>query len=263
MINIELLKQAKAKIGSVIREARLTQRRRTRVIESQRTIFTASGLNFDTAANKCASIFKGLGLQRDDTSMHYEVFAAISDTTRVTRLLEIGTSSGNFTQFLATLLPHANIHTWDLPPAEFTNSRVDAYRSIQVGYGDQTAKSESRLDGLKNVVQVRKDSTHLAFESESYDVVWVDGDHKFPVVAFDVINALRLTSRGGWICVDDVRPSDSNRGDLGSQETYYSVKHLEQIGLVSLHLVMKRLDSASMLLGPDARKYIAIMRRLV
>lgn len=262
MPSISLFKRAKAKVGALVREARLTDRRRAEVVESQRAAFEKSGLSLDAATSKSRSVFESLGLHREDTSMHYEVFSAISVADQVNRVLEIGTSSGNFARFLAALLPDASIHTWDLPPQSFAASDVDSYQSIQDGYGDQTMKSRAKLDGLANVRQVRRDSTQLAFESETYDLIWVDGDHTFPVVAFDVINALRLARQGGWICVDDVRPSDTGRGNLGSQETYNTVKHLEQTGLVSLHLVMKRLDSASMLLQPELRKYIAIMRRL-
>jgi len=258
-----LIHRAKAKGESMIREVRLSDARRAEVMEMQRAAFSQLGLELDTAISKTVSIFSIIGEQRTDISMHYEVFSSISQTLSVTRILEIGTATGEFTNFLSMLFPQAIITTWDLPSESFSDSTVESYKNIQTGYGDQTSQSRRRLDGVANVVQVRQDSTRLTFESAMFDIIWVDGDHTFPVVAFDIINALRLVPVGGWICVDDIQPSDSGRGVLGSQETYKTVKHLESIGLVSLTLIMKRLDTASMLLNPESRKYVAVLRRVV
>jgi len=231
-------------------------------MKSQHDAFKNAGLSLEFAIRQTAETLEQSGMIRIDTSMHYEVFAAISCVHNVRRLLEIGTSDGDFATFLAHLFSHASIQTWDLPPSSFSDVDVDMYHNIQTGYGDQTLVSRAKLDVLGNVEQVRKDSTHLTFVSDLFDVIWVDGDHTFPVVAFDIINALRLVRPQGWVCVDDVRLRDTGRV-LGSQETYKTIKHLEQIGLVSLQLVMKRLDPASMILAPESRKYVAVMRRLI
>ena len=257
------LHRGKAKVGALILEARLSRDSRTEVVEAQRRAFNQAGLCFNFALSKTNSIFHEIGELRTDSSMHYELLSGISQICAASRVLEIGTATGHFTQFLSVLFPRAIVETWDLPPESFMDESVSAYKSIQIGYGDRTSQSRSRLNELQNVVQVRKDSTWLTFESEHFDAIWVDGDHTFPVVAFDIINALRLVPVGGWICVDDIRPSDSGRGVLGSQETYKTVKHLETIGLVSLTLIMKRLDAASMLLNPESRKYVAVLRRIV
>ena len=258
-----MLRRAKAKVEAVIQDLRLTDSRRTNVLTAQTMAFAAAGLSFGEATTEVASTFAHLNESRTDTSMHYEVFAGISRVYEPKRILEIGTSSGQFTRFLSELFPNAQIETWDLPSESFTSPSTSSYRDIQIGYGDQTAHSQQILNNAHNVVQVRRDSTYLTFENSQFDIAWVDGDHTFPVAAFDIINVIRLVPRGGWICVDDIRPQDTGRGILGSQETYQTVKHLEGAGLISLHLLMKRLDRASMLLRPDARKYVAVLRRLI
>lgn len=263
MNQADLLRRVKAKLEAVFQDIRLSESRSMSVLKSHRAAFENAGLSYDRALSVTTNVFERLKEPRSDISMHYEIFAGISQVRDAKRVLEIGTSTGGFTRFLAELFPRAEIETWDLPSESFTNPTTGSYKNIQAGYGDQTEKSRETLEDVLNVVQVRKDSTLLAFESKEFDVIWVDGDHTYPVAAFDIINALRLTVRGGWICVDDIRPRDTGRGFLGSQETYFSVKHLEGAGLVSLHLVMKRLDSASMLLEADSRKYIAVMRRLI
>lgn len=259
----DIYRRAKSKLGKILSNFRLTEGRRESTLQAQRTSFENAGLTLNSAITETASLFRNLRIQRTDDSMHYEIFLGISQIHKVRNVLEIGTSGGHFTLFLARLFPAAEIHTWDLPSESFSKTTIDNYLAIQVGYGDQTIQSQSRLDGLTNVVQVRRDSTQLIYESRLFDAIWVDGDHTFPVVAFDVINALRLVPVGGWICVDDIRQSDRKGSSLGSQETYKTVKHLASTGLVSLSLVRKRINVSSMLTKPKDAKYIAIMRRLI
>ena len=258
-----LYRRAKSKLGKILSDFRLTEGRRESTLRAQEKAFEDAGLTLNSATIETASLFANFQIRRTDDSVHYEIFSGIGQIHKVRNVLEIGTSGGHFTLFLAKLFPAAEIHTWDLPSESFSETTIDNYLAIQDGYGDQTIQSQSRLDGLTNVVQVRRDSTQLIYESKLFDAIWVDGDHTFPVVAFDVINALRLVPVGGWICVDDIRQSDRKGSPLGLQETYKTVKHLASTGLVSLSLVRKRMNVSSMLTKPEDAKYIAIMRRLI
>lgn len=238
----DFCRRAKSKLNKKLNDFRLTEGRRESTLRAQETAFKSTGLSLDSSIIEKASFFRNLQIRRTDDSMHYEIFLGIGQIHKVRNVLEIGTSGGHFTLFLAKLFPAAEIHTWDLPSESFSETTIDNYLAIQVGYGDQTIQSQTRLDALVNVVQVRRDSTHLVHESRIFDAIWVDGDHAFPVVAFDVINALRLVPVGGWICVDDIRQSDRKGSSLGLQETYTTVKHLASTGLVSLSLVRKRIN---------------------
>jgi predicted O-methyltransferase YrrM len=263
---MNFFKKLRAKIlasySNAVVHARLSVTKREEFEKSQADAFLSLGLDLRVARTRCTEVFSISNLKRADSSMHYELFASIASIASLGSVLEIGTSSGNFTQFLSKLLPNSKIHTWDLPPRSFKESRIAAYQSIKSGYGDQTLVSKLKLDELSNVHQVRRDSTYLALENGKFDAIWVDGDHAFPVVAFDIINAIRMIKLGGWICVDDIRPSGPG-GGLGAQETFSTVNHLESIGLVSLRLIAKRLNPESMVLKPEKRKYIAVLRRLV
>lgn len=257
---MKLLKRLASKLRHIVAELRLTQSKRNQVLLNHRQAFKDLGICFDAASSRVHAVFNSLGVERRDTSMHYELFAGFSETQDVGNILEIGTAGGYFTHYLAALFPDATIETWDLPASTLTNSTVEAYNRISEGYGLQPESSRQFLDSLKNVVQIQQDSTRLAFKSGSFDLVWVDGDHTFPVVAFDVINALRMTKPSGRICIDDIRLRESRRAILGSQETFKTVRHLEGSGLVSLQLVMKRIDTSSMLKDPGSRKYIAVIQ---
>lgn len=252
-----------SKLRYLLSELRLTKGKRERTLLSHHKAFESVGLHFDTASARAASIFDNLGAERRDFSMHYELFAGFSLIQDVRNILEIGTASGYFTQFLASLFPDASIETWDLPPETLMNSSVEAYSRITEGYGRQFESSQKRLGSLPNIVRVEQDSTHLSFRNGNFDLIWVDGDHTFPVVAFDVINALRLVGSAGRICIDDIRLRETRHSILGSQETYRTVKHLEDAGLISLQLVMKRIDTSSMLRSPEDKKYIAVIQRLI
>jgi hypothetical protein len=102
----------------------------------------------------------------------------------------------------------------------------------------------------------------LILESRQFDAIWVDGDHTFPVVAFDIINAIRLSKLGGWICVDDVRQTWNGRNKLGAQESFKTVEYLASTGLVTIDLILKRHDDKNLLIKPQMRKHIAVMRRI-
>lgn len=111
--------------------------------------------------------------------------------------------------------------------------------------------SESRY--LSNVTQLLYDSTHLSLSSSKYDLIWVDGDHTFPVVAFDIINSVRLVYENGWIVVDDFKVTQIRRkSNMGNDEGYLSVKHLKELGLVDVTLIPKRIR--------NSQKYIAVVK---
>lgn len=223
--------------------------------------FSELGLNFPQAKIRTANLLRSNKLRRSDDSLHYELFAAIGLVHSPKRVLEIGTFRGEFTAFLASLFPDAYIETWDLPDG--SESGLDGYiANFQNHYRDQKNARIDNLGELDKVHQVLKDSTELVKESASFDLVWIDGDHTFPVVAFDILNALRLSSSSTWIVIDDIRLTDSTAGKLGSTEGFNVVSHLASNGLATLDLVYKRVGSSGRHWRDDTRrKHLAVLRR--
>ncbi len=228
----------------------------------QNESFENAGISLDNGIAAAQTVFSQLKTNRADNSYHYEIFAAIGLVHDVKSILEIGTSKGHFTQFLSHLFPNAQIQTWDLSEESFTNPRASAYKVIAGTYGSQTSESNNRLMRLSNVSQVRADSTRLAFSEDQFDLIWVDGDHTFPVAAFDIINALRLVKHDGWICVDDIRFQNTGSNRLGTDETFRTVQHLNESGLVTVHYISKRLTEYDALLDRTYRKHVAILRKV-
>lgn len=155
-------------------------------------------------------------------SQHYELFAALSQVSRPMRILEIGTSDASFTAFMARVCPNAIIETIDLP----------------VPKTDITLR-ENNLKDLPNVVFREMNSLSLChFDGLKYDLIWVDGDHTFPIVACDIVNALRLLKFDGVMMCDDICLSRRVSG-RGWKDSLMVLEALVEAKLIVTHFVLK------------------------
>jgi len=68
------------------------------------------------------------------------------------------------------------------------------------------AYNVARAGGTSRVVQLKGDSASIlpGLASEQFDLVYIDGDHRFEAVRRDVAEARRLVRRGGVVCGDDL-----------------------------------------------------------
>ena len=198
-------------------------------------------------------------------SEHYELLFAISQRDKPRKILEIGTATGNFTVFLATIFPDAKIETIDLPRSDnrFWNATTD----LATTHGGAVSKTDleerdARLSRFANIKFRELNSLALTFqESEKYDLIWVDGDHTYPVVSIDLANALRLLEVGGTLASDDIYVTSQRKRSSGNQESYETLVQFQKAGLIHFDLVLKRLFPE-----PDynkrSQKFIAVARRL-
>ena len=234
-----------------------------RALETERLAsqFAAIGLNY-AAAKACAAQTVSRGnFGRSDNSQHYELFAGISQVCNPQRVLEIGTFKGECTAFLATLFPHAYIETWDLP--EVRDGGMKSYvDEFERHYNDQRATRLNNIGGRANVHQIEQDSIGLLKETLAFDLIWVDGDHTFPVVAFDLINALRISGPTSWIAVDDIRLSEMRGSVLSSTEANRCIEHFVRSGHVTSHLIYKRVGASGRRWRDNSRrKHIAVLKK--
>ena len=191
-----------------------------------------------------------LQYRSENLSWHYHFFASWSLSSGGNlpgSILEIGTESGDFANFLGNIFPSKDIFTIDL--AESSEKFKSEY-----GRGDETTRSEyleKRSQNLagSNVNFVTLDSTfilrHFArggIDSTGlFDAIWVDGDHQNPQVTIDIIQSLALLKPGGFLLVDDVVPDPNFRGDeYVSNHSWKTLRHLESAGLVEVRLFHKR-----------------------
>lgn len=189
-----------------------------------------------------------------ETSEHYPLFAApAASGFSPQKVLEIGTFDGRFARFLAEIFPSAIVHTIDLPrdhgvANDCGRNRWASYEQVR----------QSNLQTSARISLFEQNSLALSLHSGNvYDLIWVDGDHGYPVAAADIVNSLRLLKSGGIVCLDDVFKSvvdpDELLRSLASSQT---LSALEKAGLVrNFSLIRKRLAPEKNL--PWTEKYIA------
>ena len=129
-------------------------------------------------------------------------FASIAASRKtVKKILEIGTYDGRTAIILSQLFPDADVLTIDLADDdnefETTYNRADELDKF-------VRERNQRLKRSERISFVPMNSISLSEYTGSFDLIWVDGAHGYPIVAMDIINAVRLCSTSGTVMIDDV-----------------------------------------------------------
>ncbi len=197
-------------------------------------------------------------------SEHYELLFGVSQRYRPKRILEIGTATGDFSVFLATIFPDAKIETIDLSRLDkrFWNATSDLETTTDwsVSKTDLDAR-DAKLSSFSNIEFRELNSLALTFhESQKYDLIWVDGDHTYPVVSVDIANALRLLEIGGILVADDIYEVTQKRRESGNQESHETLVQFQKAGFIHFNLVLKRLFPEPYY-NKRSQKFIAVATR--
>jgi predicted O-methyltransferase YrrM len=254
-------------LNNLLKKLGLTRRIVPSIDESlQIQMFSSAGLDWGKGCVIASQTLAKAGLLRTDPSNHYELFAAISEVCSPRSVLEIGTHKGVFTSFLAALWPNAKIVTYELPskkdlPVDLA-SESDISRHYVPHFESDAEHRDSLLAKFANIELRLQDSATLMNLKETFDVAWIDGDHRFPLVAFDIANAVRLCRSDGWICVDDIRPVALKASNemMGSTEGHETVRRIAAAGLANLYLVLKRGQNVRSDHNLNHQKHLAILR---
>ncbi|HVF52682.1 MAG TPA: class I SAM-dependent methyltransferase [Actinomycetota bacterium] len=150
-------------------------------------------------------------------------------------VFEIGTYNGVTAWCLAKNLPHAVIHTLDLPPREqatFDLNEDDIANRIEF---DRRAYETLPHEGTVN--QLLGDSARFDFSPwrQACDLIYVDGAHSVDYVRSDTAAALGMLSSGGAIVWDDYWRLVPSVRDALSEETDLSLWRVPDTRLV-VHL---------------------------
>jgi len=201
-------------------------------------------------------------------SQHYELVVAIGQGIKPKRILEIGTADASFTAFLARAFPDSLVETIDLPVGDqrFWNATDNEsgteklLTSQNKGELSELKTRSTNLNSSPKIVFREMNSLELSrFEGHNYDLIWVDGDHTFPVVACDFTNAVRLLESGGVILCDDIYLSGGRRSKWGSQEALKVLNVFERAKIVTASYVLKSLRPEKNYSG-RVKKYLAIVK---
>lgn len=158
------------------------------------------------------------------------------------QILEIGTFDGKCSLILSRLFQDSKIDTIDLPQ----NSKV--YKNTyhrKTSFDQFVRKRNENLKKSDRINFIEMNSVELTnYKRNTYDLIWVDGAHGYPVVAIDILNACRLIRKDGIILLDDVhlnvKKSDSMYSSIA---TYEMLNLLKDTNIISdFKLIKKRLD---------------------
>lgn len=132
------------------------------------------------------------------------MFASISQVFEIKRILEIGTYDGQNARYLSILFPQAEIETMDL--SEDDPLFINSYNRNDPNFLSKFLEErEANHTASKMITFTRLNSLGLVnYESKSYDLIWIDGAHGYPIVAIDIANSVRLLRDGGVLLCDDV-----------------------------------------------------------
>jgi len=195
-------------------------------------------------------------LARPTESRQRLFFAALKLSGFAPRaILEIGTEHGETAQFLGELFPGTQITTVNLP----TDDPIFAAWHPE---GDATHLETvaTRLTA-PNIDELRANTLWLgAQDLPIFDLIWLDGGHAYPEVAWDHFYCLHRLAPGGWLFSDDICLPKGRRvrQDPANGHTHDVITYINARLDPGFRLLLKR-DAVSEPLA-DA-KYISVLHK--
>jgi len=135
------------------------------------------------------------------------------------RILEIGFDSGSSALAFLRACPDANVFSVDID-GERTQVGRDLIARSGEGHRHAFVHADSR-EYLKSLAQA----------GETFDCIYVDGDHLYDVAKADLENALPLLAPGGAILADDADPSHAHFGSGRAVDEVAQEHNLIKVGL--------------------------------
>jgi len=163
--------------------------------------------------------------------LHHLYFAMASLIVNdVKNVLELGTGLGETTAVLSELFPTAKIYTFDVPRSD--KSYVSAWRCLErkrdaMGRFLRNIKQE-------NIIFIDRNTFFLSSLKlpEKFEMIWVDGGHKFPAVAWDIMFAYNYLQEGGFMFMHDYSVNPSKQSQVKDVLDYVSSRIKEKIWLL-------------------------------
>ena len=182
---------------------------------------------------------------------HAYLSAAVSDAAkrvknRPFRVLEIGAWAGASTITIGKVLKEQfGYLNWKVDVVDpwlpyfvlKVNSGIHYQKMNQLtrdGAIYKTFRNNIRFAGIERHICVYRDNSQAilpSMESRSYDLIYIDGDHTYPSVKYDLVESQKLVRPGGLICGDDLELSavpgnvEQHEKNLINQKDYCDELH--------------------------------------
>ncbi len=229
------------------------------LLNDQKKAYRILGLSYENAIIQldriCLSRF-GVTYSENNGmwSEHLVFFAALASSQMpISNILEIGTFKGETTRILADLFPHSHIDSIDLSHDEIRNIGTYAYAA------DELPNSK---DMPNNVILKTQNSLNLIREKMTYDLIWVDGNHKSPYAQIDIASAIRLVNEKGFVLCDDVYLKRSRIERNSGTESIATILAFKDAGMIDAFFIRKRLSKKfnNKITGA---KFLAVLQRSI
>lgn len=189
-------------------------------------------------------------------STHLLAFAALKVAGfSPNNILEIGTYLGFTTCLLSHLFPETTIYTAALPADDPV---FDDYHILS---GEGVDKVFEQRLARPNIMVIKKNSGFLWEENlPDFDLIWLDGGHQYPVVAWDHFYSLSKLASGGWLFSDDiVRPGSDKKSENHPRfDAFHTVEYYSRRLQHEFEYLLKREDASTYMY---AKKFIAYFHK--
>lgn len=165
---------------------------------------------FDVTLSDVSSKLKLIGKEgyvrkfnsRERPTIHYNhcYFAMASLLLKdVRNILEIGTGPGRSTVVFAKLFPEATVYTVDIPKGD------PEYQKSWASRGNSIRGEIANNLNQPNIKSYKVNSFFLPTLTlpNQFEIIYVDGGHEYPVVAWDIMFSYHRLSRGGFLFMHD------------------------------------------------------------
>lgn len=237
---------------------------------TERSKFNRAGLDPVAGRERLDNVLREMSCKPFDhltgtDSVHWLLFACLSLTDwggGVRDILEIGTFRGKTTLLLSRLFPQAEVVTVDLPDD-------DPILHTSYGREDPAVLSDHHMRRVANLAgaNARFVAANSIFVPEMapgpYDLIWLDGGHIYPEIAWDICNAFALCRPGGIIMCDDVftHPHGGD-GVYGNGDAHQVIEYVASRARVEPRYFLKR-ENPEWSALPRMRKFVVVLEKPV
>jgi hypothetical protein len=175
-------------------------------------------------------------------NISYKWLQIIPEPKTSIKIMEIGAYHGaNICSYMKTYAKHPNteIHCVD-PWFDYAGYNEYMYKQ-QTNYSIFINNiSKLNPSDLHKIYIHRGLSENIvpSFENESYDIIYIDGNHEKRYVVEDSVNTFKKVKKGGWIVFDDMHDKEVFEGVQSFLKIYAS--YFEVCQLQNSQLFMKR-----------------------
>lgn len=195
----------------------------------QLTLVEAENKLREARESGCA-YFKQKGKQ--DGQLHAVYFAIASLVLNgVKNILEIGTGLGESSRMLSRLFPLATVHTIDIPKQDPDYAKLSQRESLPPPRCKRFEENISR----NNIKFIERNSFHLPTLDlpKEYSLIFVDGGHWWPTVAWDIMFSYSHLEDGGFMFMHDYYKCGKNcKNNVGAVVDYIKRIIREKIELL-------------------------------